>query len=365
MKIIFDYQIFSDQKHGGISRYFCNLIKGIGHEARLPIHHHDNEYLKKEPGIVDVQIVKKSHFNFFKKAADQNQEVTKNILNSGNFDVFHATYYDDYFLECLAGKPFVITIHDMIYELFPEMFPLKDRLAILKKELALKANKIIVVSQQTKMDLLKFIDIKEEKIDVIYQACSLDEKLIKETEVKKPENKFPRDFLLFVGNRSIYKNFYFMLSAISEVLKNNPNLELVCFGTPFNKKENCFIENLGLEKKVRVISGTDLDLITLYKTALAFISPSYYEGFGVTILESFACGCPVLAANVSATPEAAGNAALYFDPKDPHAIKNAVEKIISDNGLRRELIATGYEQNKKFSWQKTAMEMKQAYQTIF
>ena len=360
MKLIFDYQIFSAQKHGGISRYFCNLIKEIGPEARLPIHHHNNEYLKAAPEIVDLQIGEKSRFNFFKKSPDQNQEVTKKILNSGEFDIFHATYYDDYFLNSLSGKPFVITIHDMIYELFPEMFPLKDRLAILKKELALKADKIIVVSEQTKKDLLKFIDIKEEKIAVIYQACSLDEKLIATIEAKKPQ----KNFLLFVGNRSIYKNFYFMLSAISEVLKNNPNLELICFGAPFDKKEKCFVDNLGLEKKVRVISGEDRDLIALYKTALAFISPSYYEGFGVTILESFACGCPVLAANVSATPEAAGDAALYFDPKDPQAIKASVEKIISDAELRAALVANGYEQNKKFSWQKAATEMKQAYQTI-
>ncbi|MBU6141004.1 MAG: glycosyltransferase family 4 protein [Proteobacteria bacterium] len=360
MKIIFDYQIFSAQKHGGISRYFCNLIKEIGPEARLPIQKHQNEYLIKEPEIVDLQIGKKSHLNFFKKSPDQNKEVTKKILNSGDFDIFHATYYDNYFLESLGRKPFVITIHDMIYELFPEMFSLKDRLTILKKELAQKADKIIVVSEQTKKDLLKFIDIKEEKIAVIYQACSLDESLIKSVEVQKPQ----KEFLLFVGNRSIYKNFYFMLSAISEVLQNNPNLELLCFGALFDKKENRFIENLGLEKKVRVVSGGDRELVSLYKSALAFISPSYYEGFGVTILESFACGCPVLAAKASATTEAAGNAALYFDPKDPQATKSAVEKIISDSALRADLVANGYEQNKKFSWQKAATEMKQVYQTI-
>ena len=360
MKIIFDYQIFVAQKHGGISRYFCNLIKEIGDDARLPIHQHDNEYLKEETGIVDEQDATKSRLNFFKKAPDGNKEATNKILTSGQFDIFHATYYDDYFLDSLNGKPFVITIHDMIYELFPEMFPLKDRLAILKKELALKADKIIVVSEQTKIDLLKFIDIKEEKICVNYQACSLDSQLIESVKIHNPE----KDFLLFVGNRSIYKNFYFMLSSISETLKSNPNLELICFGAPFDKKEKCFIENLGLSQKVKVISGPDCDLIALYKSALAFISPSYYEGFGVTILEAFACGCPVLAANASATPEAAGNAALYFDPKDPHSIKNAVEKIIGDSELRNELSSKGYEQNKKFSWQKAVMEMKQAYQTI-
>ena len=367
MKLAFDYQIFLAQKNGGISRYFCNLIKHLKNnpelEISLPIHHHDNEYLQDVKEIIDFKPCKKSRsFNPFKKSPDQNLLVTKKFLEAQDFDLLHATYYDDYFLESLGNKPLVITIHDMIYELFPEFFSLKDRTTLIKKELALRADKIIVISEQTKKDLLKFVDVKEEKIAVIYQACSLDENVIKNSHFKKLEGT--KNYLLFVGNRTIYKNFYFMLASIAETLKKNPDLDLVCFGAPLNKKERSFISNLGLEKKVKIVSGCDNDLIGLYKNALAFISPSYYEGFGVTILEAFACGCPVLAANTSVTPEAAGNAALYFDPKDNISIKNAVEEIISNSNLRAELIKKGYERNKLFAWPQISQQMLQAYKTI-
>lgn len=364
MKLIFDYQIFLAQPYGGISRYFCNLIKDLKHdndlEISLPIHNHNNEYLKKEPEIIDIHSTEKSFFDFLRKP-DHNSEITKKVLQNGDFDIFHATYYSDYFLKDLSNKPFVITIHDMIYELFPELFPLKDRTAFLKKDLALKADKIIVVSEKTKEDLLKFIDVKEDKIAVIYQACSLDKAMI---DNHRNSAQTSNDYLLFVGNRTGYKNFYFMILAISDVLKTRPNLDLVCFGAPFNKKEQAFINNLGLAAKVKTVSGGDAELIGLYKNAKAFLSPSYYEGFGVTILEAFACGCPVLAANASATPEAAADAALYFDAKDPISVKNAVEKILNSEELRADLVAKGYQQNEKFSWTKAAMEMKEAYKSV-
>ena len=365
MKLLFDYQIFLAQPHGGISRYFCNLIKHLKNDAKLevslPIHNHDNEYLNQENKIVDLRNNKKSIFDLLKKTPDQNLEVTKNILQKGDFDILHATYYDSYFLNSLNKKPFVITVHDMIYEIFPELFPLKDKTAIIKKELAIKADKVIVVSQHTKKDLLKFTNIKEEKISVIYQACSFDKNQIALHQSTK-SNK--NDYLLFVGNRGAYKNFYFMLCAITDVLKNNSNLDLICFGAPFSKKEKCFIENLGLDKKVKQLCGNDDILIGLYKNALAFITPSYYEGFGVTVLEAFACGCPVISSNVSAIPEAVENAAIYFDPKDPSSIKNAVEQVIASASLRSDLIVKGHKQNDQFSWPQIATQMKQAYQSI-
>lgn len=370
MKVLFDYQIFLAQSHGGISRYFCNLIKEIkkdkSFETALPINHHDNFYLKNEPEVFE-KIHNKNQISekistLFRSKSDKNLKIAKNEILKGDFDVFHPTYYADYFLNNLpTNKPFVITIHDMIYELFPEMFSLKDETVKLKKELTLRADKIVVVSEKTKSDLLKFFDLREDKISLIYQPCSLDVDLIKNTKTSK---NIPSKFLLFVGSRGVYKNFYFMLYAIAKILKNDPDLHLVCYGNAFNKKEIGFIKNLGLDKKVSVVGGGDEELIALYKQAIAFISPSYYEGFGVTILESFACGCPVLAANASATPEAAGDAALYFDPKDPHSIRSSVEKIIGDQNLRDELVKKGYKQNEKFSWKKTAAEMKNLYQSM-
>ena len=230
MKILFDHQIFLAQKHGGISRYFHNLINEINKDANfsasIPINNHDNEYLKNSETPLVANKKSKLFRPIFRKR-DLNKELLLQQLSSGNFDIFHPTYYDDYFLSNLGKKPFVITIHDMIYELFPEMFSLRENLTNLKKDLTLKADKIIVVSQKTKEDLLKFVEVKEEKIEVVYQACSLEKEQIKAAKIN---HNLPKKYLTFVGNRGIYKNFYFMLSSISDLLKKDEDLCLICFG---------------------------------------------------------------------------------------------------------------------------------------
>ncbi len=364
MKVLFDHQIFLAQSHGGISRYFCNLIRSLKKienvETVLPIQNHKNEYLKQAPEVFNNTISKQSLRNFFDKSYDPNLECTLKTIRSGQFDIFHATYYSDYYLHDLKNKPLVITVHDMIYELFPELFSLKDKVAFFKKDLCLKADRIIAVSEQTKTDLLKFVDVDPDKISVIYQACSLQKEQIEKVAIRQD---LPKNYLLFVGTRVGYKNFYFMVLALADFVKKN-NLKIVCFGSPFDKKEISFLSNLGLENFVSSTNGTDEDLINLYKNAVAFISPSYYEGFGVTILEAMACGCPVLAAHASATPEAAGNAAIYFNPKEPYSLTKAVESIISDQSLRESLIKAGYKQNEKFSWEKTAQQITQTYKEL-
>ena len=101
-----------------------------------------------------------------------------------------------------------------------------------------------------------------------------------------------------------------------------------------------------------------------YQNALAFIFPSLYEGFGIPVLESFACGCPLLCSNVSSLPEVAGNAACYFDPYSEESIRDAVVKLLDDSNFREELIDKGYEQLKKFSWKQTSEETKKIYESV-
>jgi glycosyltransferase involved in cell wall biosynthesis len=363
MKVFYDYQIFAAQRNGGISRLFSNLINHVAQlpntEVFLPIVEHENEYLQKNPRIINPQIsVKKSLFNFWQK--NQNQKFSEEFLQAQKFDVLHATYYDDYFLPHLKNKPFVTTIHDMTYEIFPEFFSPKDRTSNQKIASAYKANKIITVSHNTKKDLLNLTDIKEEKIVVVPIACSLDPEI--------STNPFPQNnvgkYLLYVGTRGIYKNFYFMLRSIKKILHDHSDLTLLCFGAPFNKKELIFLENLGLQNKIKAVSGGDDILVWLYKNAQAFIGPSYCEGFYMTLLEAFACGCPVLACNREPIPEVAGDAAIYFDAKDNIAIEKSVERILSDKALRDDLIKKGFARNKLFSWQEIAKQTRQVYESL-
>lgn len=361
MRVAFDYQIFSAQKNGGISRYFCNLMQNLNDDndltINLPITTYENEYLKEIEALLNIKNTKKNNFNFLRSNSNSNYEITKNFLYSQKFDILHATYYDDYFVNLIQKKPFVITIHDMIYETFPELFSLKDNLSQLKKYLAQKADKVIVVSESTKKDLLKFVKIDEKKIDVIPLASSFSiDKVVKHTNRGK--------YLLYVGNRSIYKNFYFMLSSIKDLLRDHNDLKLICFGGKFDKKEEAFLQNLQIADKVELVTGEDDTLIDLYKNALALIFPSYYEGFGIPIVEAFSCGCPIISSTSKSLMEVAQNAAIYFDPKDNRAIQDTVEKVINDENLRKNLINMGFERNKAFSWKETAQKTKQTYQSI-
>jgi glycosyltransferase involved in cell wall biosynthesis len=102
-------------------------------------------------------------------------------------------------------------------------------------------------------------------------------------------------------------------------------------------------------------------LIYLYQNALAFVFPTLYEGFGIPILESFACGCPAVLSNTSSLPEVGGDAAVYFDPQDMDSIKTTVMSVIYNEKKRHEMVARGYEQLNKFSWAKTAQQVEEVY----
>jgi glycosyltransferase involved in cell wall biosynthesis len=362
MKIAFDNQIFLSQKHGGISRYFCNLIKYLDKDPAvkisLPIEHHENDHLREIENISGIIKSPKRKFDFL-KGKKSNSAALENFLVSGNFDLLHATYYDDNLLKLIEEKPFVITIHDMIYEIFPEFFSPKDRLAQLKKYLITKADKIITVSEHTKKDLLLLTNVREEKVAVVPLASSLE---IKNSNIRNLN--LPQKYLLYVGNRAIYKNFYFMINSIYELLLEDSELELVCFGSEFSKKEQIFFQNLGIAKKIRTFRGYDSELSQLYQNAQAFIFPSYYEGFGIPSLEAFSCGCPLIASNATSIPEVAGDAAIYFDPKSKIEIKNAVKKVLQDSNFRENLIKKGFERNKLFSWEKSAQATKEVYNSI-
>jgi glycosyltransferase involved in cell wall biosynthesis len=183
--------------------------------------------------------------------------------------------------------------------------------------------------------------------------------------VKGISSKFPQKYLLFVGNRRVYKNFDTFTESISQLLRDDKNLYLICAGGgKFTPSEIASLEKSGVINKVTQCSFDDNILAQLYQNALAFIFPSLYEGFGIPILEAFFCGCPVVASNISSLPEVAGDAAEYFDPLDKISILNAVKKIAYDHGLRCKLKNKGYERLKNFSWEKTANQTKMLYKSI-
>jgi len=376
LKILYDYQIF-EQEFGGISNSFAKHIENSRNsqdiEIKLPIHRHKNIHLKEVGFNANSQnnfgakavkkIIGKKRYN--KYIRNINQNLIKEDLKEQNFDIFRPTYYDPYFLDFIADKPFVIDLYDMTHEIFPEFFSLKDDVCVNKKILAKRATKIITVSQNTKRDLVQLLDIKAEKIEVIYPGNIFEGINIDNISDAKIEKQLPQNYILFVGNRSSYKNFYFFITAIQRTLLGDDNLKLVCVGPRFNKAEVKFIENLNLAQKiihVEVLGKNDLAIV--YKKAKVFAFPSLYEGFGLPTIEAFSCSCPVVASNTSSIPEVAENAAIYFDPKNYDSIKSAVEKVLYNNDLRLELISNGLKRLPLFSWEENARKTVNLYKNL-
>jgi len=354
LKILYDHQIFSQQKYGGISRYFSELMKYYYQTGDvkfdLSLKYSENFYLKNAPYS--------NHKNFFIKSSFKGKDTLLTKINEknsgtalikGNFNLFHPTYYDTYFLKYIKNKPFVLTVYDMIYEVFPNEFKKSDSLKKNKELLIKKSEKILAISNNTKKDLLKYYDIDSEKIRVTYLANPLQSKLIL-NNLNLPEN-----YILFVGNRGIYKNFLHFINEIRDVLIHDHKLFVVCGGGGnFSKEELEEFKKLNIGNQILYRQIDDDRLFNLYKNAKLFIFPSLYEGFGLPVLESYYSGCPTLLSNRSSLPEIGGDAAMYFDPKKPFSIRECVEKVLNNDELRKKLITKGYKQLENYSWEKTA-----------
>jgi len=360
MKILYDHQMFSNQRFGGISNYFSQLIKNIPKENdyQLSLLLSFNEYLKE-----DKHFFKKIHFplpekqfkgrRFLKKFIyDVNQQYSKNSISYRKFDIFHPTFYDPYFLEKVK-KPFVITVHDLIQFKFKDQFHWSEEERKFMEVTIKKATRIIAISQNTKKDLVEILNIDPDKIDVVHHGVN------KPPQIDKP-NIFGR-YVLFVGQREGYKNFQFFLSAIVPVLIKDPELNVVCVGKPFSEKENEWIRTLYLKNKITAFSVSEKGLQALYSSASVFVYPSLYEGFGMPILEAFANNCPSCLSNTSSFPEIAGDAASYFDPNDPTSIRDSVERVLYNIELKEQLVYSGQKRVEKFSWKNTALQTINSY----
>ncbi|MBE8722311.1 glycosyltransferase family 4 protein [Sphingobacterium pedocola] len=347
MRILYDYQIFSAQRFGGISRYFVELMRGI--EARnevsysLDVFGNVNHYLAKG-NARDFGFVEKlrKHHRKSHRILDKNRNKVIEQLNNKEVDVFHPTYFDPYFVGHLS-KPLVITVHDMTYENFPEFFWSGDPTAYQKRILIARADKIIAISDQTKNDILKHYDVDESRIEVIYHGIDAVTPIHFE-EVRD----IPAEYILYVGSRNGYKNFSLLVQAFGVLSKRYSNIKLVLAGGPLEiaEKEHLY-RNRILDKTIQ-IAATDEQLNTLYRNALFFVYPSIYEGFGLPILEAFKNRCPILLSNASCFPEIAGEAAAYFEALALDSLIEQMECLLTDTEYRAKLVEKGDEQLKHY-----------------
>lgn len=296
--------------------------------------------------------------------------LSKRLIKEKNLDLFFSpTHYAPIFLSCSQ----VISILDVSYKHFPEMFPKKDllKLAIWGKFSINNAEKIITISNSSRDDIINEYKVPKSKVEVIPVG-------IKEVKVSKMDkNDFIKKYnlsnpyVLFVGTLQPRKNITKLIEAFSELktenLKPKTDLDLVIVGRKGWDFENILSapKKFNIEDKVKFLDNvTNEDLPLFYKNAEVFVLPSLYEGFGLPILEAMQNDCPVVASNISSLPEAGGNAALYFDPNNAEDIAKTIEKVVSDKRLREDMIRKGKEQIKKFSWEKSAHEVIKIFESI-
>lgn len=296
--------------------------------------------------------------------------LSKRLIKEKNLDLFFSpTHYAPIFLSC----PQVISILDVSYKHFPEMFPKKDllKLAIWGKFSINNAEKIITISNSSRDDIINEYKVPKSKVEVIPVG-------IKEVKVSKMDKSdfikkynLSNPYVLFVGTLQPRKNITKLIEAFSELktenLKPKTDLDLVIVGRKGWDFENILNapKKFNIEDKVKFLDNvTNEDLPLFYKNAEVFVLPSLYEGFGLPILEAMQNDCPVVASNISSLPEAGGNAALYFDPNNAEDIAKTIEKVVSDKRLREDMIRKGKEQIKKFSWEKSAHEVIKIFESI-
>lgn len=262
----------------------------------------------------------------------------------------------------------VVTIHDLAYKYFPEDFPKKDLFELnFLGDLAIKqSDKIIAISESTKKDILRFYSkINPEKIAVVYHGFDADlfQKRIPEKEIEaalKGYNLKPKNYILYIGAIQPRKSLETLIKAFGELKKRlKTDLKLVLAGEKAWLSQSTFREVFTSPFREDILTPGKLkfsDLSLFMSGAGVFVFPSKYEGFGIPILEAMASGVPVLAAHNSSLPEVGGEAAGYFDSRDYIHLSNLLEETLSSEFVRENMILKGFEQIKKFSWEKCARE---------
>lgn len=366
MKIAYDYQIFSNQSYGGISRYFFEVANHLAGSDDVMIDClinspvYINKYLHCSrpdlrisglclPAIPRTGRIRSSINKLFSHLA----------FNAWQPDISHETFYSPKSVSP-PGSRIVVTVYDMIHELYPESFSPSDRTKELKKIAVERADHIICISHNTRNDLIHFLGVSQDKISVVHLGFGLAHNdFAKQPDLKRP-------FLLYVGLRTGYKNFEGLLSAYASCSELRDNYDLVAFGGGVLKPfEFEMMQRLDVPlEQVHHVAGDDGVLASLYQQAAMFVYPSLYEGFGIPPLEAMSFSCPVACSNTSSMPEVVGDAAIQFDPYNVESIADALVNLSSDLALQRSLIDRGRSRVGLFSWKQCAMQTLDVYKAL-
>jgi glycosyltransferase involved in cell wall biosynthesis len=358
--VLYDHAIFTQQRVGGISRYFSEIVPRVASmpDARVSLFMglHINEYglPSHRKAFSHYAGWRRPPWHTYRPTAPINRWLFRRFARqTSEVEIYHPTSYRDLHPDFRGRR--IVTVYDMIVERYPNLFQRVDAFNRNKREQLSGADGIICISEATRRDLIQCFGQPKGRVAVIHLASSL-------LAAPGRASPFQRPYLLYVGARGSYKNFRVLLDAYAGSRRLREAAHLVLFGgRRLTNEEESELERLGLSAAVHHVTGDDRLLASYYSNALAFIFPSLCEGFGMPLLEAMACGCPVVASDISCSREIAADAALFFDPASPEDLEAKVLCILSDQGLRRSLTEAGRYRNARFSWDRCARETMEFY----
>ncbi len=344
----------------------ANNLTGLGNYSRsliqnLALQFPDNKYLVYTPKVKaakqidaffsqeNIQLKQPSNGSFLWRSFNILKDLIKDEVQ-----LYHGLSHEIPFAIQHTRIKSIVTIHDLIFLRYPKYYNFIDRkLYQFKSKYACKnATQIIAISEKTKNDIVEFYDINPNKIEVIYQSCDDSFKApCPEADLNRIRltYKLPQNYLLNVGTIEERKNLKLIIQALKNV---NDDFKLVVIGkqTPYFKTVLKEIETLGLRKRVIFLANIPFaDLPGIYQMATIFIYPSFYEGFGIPIIEALYSGVPVIAATGSCLEEAGGPNSLYIAPKNATALSVAINKVLANSALQKDMKSKGLEFVQKFS----------------
>lgn len=364
IEVLIDDQIFLMHARGGISRYFAELLREFdahpewGVNALTTVWYSPNQHLREvDPGVRDLPFRELSRsWKVAKRLARYPSAVRQRRVAP---DVVHFTYYDPRQLAAFPGVPKVVTVHDMVPELLPaDLVDGEPHMA--KREFVAAADAIICVSESTRDDLFDvWGPITDRPVIVTGHA----------TSDRFHPQVAPADlgyrYLLHVGSRDHYKNFPLLMTAYGGSAAQAAGVRLLAVGGgPLTEAELDLAATLGITDDLIQLTADEADLPGLYRGAELFVFPSLFEGFGMPVLEAMATGTPAVLADIPVFHEVAGDAACYYSPEDPWALRAELDRLLSDPTDRARLATAGVQRAADYSWRRTALATAELYRQL-
>jgi glycosyltransferase involved in cell wall biosynthesis len=362
VRILYDGVLFSTPLTGGARRYFSNLISRLppADEPWVTITKRPDDHFPTHPSM---HVRRFPRFRPEKLSSIAERAYFRRIERRTKFDLAHPTYYYNLARRRLRNYrcPAVVTVHDMICELFWKGTAAGESETEHKRRAIADAQKVICISHHTKQDLVELFGVQESKIRVVYLATELSASMAA-ADASVPERPY---FLYVGGHEAAYKNFDRLLRCMATVVARHSDVLLAVVGPPFTPTRLATIDALRLTQNVVHIGGvSDAHLAKLYNRSVALVYPSLYEGFGIPPLEAMACETAVITSNRSSIPEVVDNAAMLVDPESDEQLSAAMIMLLEDRSRREELIRLGRNRARHFSWDKMAAETCEIYREV-